>query len=167
MRGSWGALLLVWAVAACGGEATKDGSGAGGAAANGGSHQGGAGGAGGGGAAGGSGGGGLEWADCFGSEGQHVQAVLNACDESSTCLMVEHQIDCCGNIMFVGVNADRLADFEACEQAWRLTLPACGCPVGAPRVQQPYGQTVPSADDATVSCTNWTMESGVCLTEPA
>ncbi|MBW2453075.1 MAG: hypothetical protein JRI68_01115 [Deltaproteobacteria bacterium] len=165
---SWLAVLMI---VACGGSATKDegGGGTGGTGGAGGSTGGtggGTGGTGGTSSGGGSGGGTLSWQDCFDDDGQTVQWALNLCDNADTCTMVEHQIDCCGTIMFVGVTEDALADFEACEAAWRATLPLCDCPMGLPQVQQPYGQTVDSENDAGVSCTNWTMDSGLCLTEP-
>jgi len=161
------------ALAACDGDVTDpDGTGGSGTGGSGGSGAaGGTGAAGGGGSSSGeagSGGAGGEapmWYECFGTDGQHVQSGLSECT-GETCLMVEHQIDCCGTIMLVGIEAGSQAHFAACEAAWRATLPICNCPPGLPQVQQPYGQTVSSAADATVGCINWTMESGVCLTTP-
>ncbi len=111
-------------------------------------------------------GGSANWETCFGKDGKHVQGVLNICDQNTVCAMVEHQIDCCGNVMLVGIDSAQQATFEACEAAWSATLPECDCPVGPPQIQQPYGQTVDSAANAMVDCLNWTMSNGVCITVP-
>ncbi len=113
-----------------------------------------------------SGAGGNAWEDCFGADGKYVQSALNVCDQNTVCEMVEHQIDCCGNVMLVGIDAAQKAQFEACEAAWGATLPECDCPMGLPQIQQPYGETVNSASDAIVDCLNWTMSGGVCITVP-
>ncbi len=165
--------LVAAALAACGGDAVTDGGGGNGGTA--GSGAGGGNGGTGGTASssstsgqagyGGAGGASPSWQECFGVDGQHVQYGLSLCT-GNTCQMVEHQIDCCGNIMFVGIEANAMADFEICEAAWRATLPLCDCPIGDPQVQQPYGQTVSGAEAADVGCINWTSEGGICMTTP-
>lgn len=149
-----GTLGLVLAVAAfaCGGSSEEGGttvsaggSGAGGAAGT---------------AAGGTAGA-LSWQECFGDDGQRVKWALDLCTGDS-CTIVEHQLDCCGNLMLVGVTQAKLSAFEQCEAEWRDTLPACDCPVGPLQLEQ--GGSVTSVDEASVGCVNWSTQSGICQT---
>ena len=158
MRYVYGWALGAWftALAACGGESDSEG-GSGGTGGSGGATGGS------GGATGGSGGGG--YLDCFDASGKLSAYDLKTCT-GDTCVVVEHQTDCCGNTLLVGVESANLAKLQACETAWRATLPGCGCPAGPPTIEQPSGTTVTSKDAAKVTCGNWTSTSGICITEP-
>lgn len=105
-----------------------------------------------------------DYLKCFDATGKFTAYDLKTCT-GDTCAIVAHQTDCCGNTLLIGVEASHLAELQACEAAWAATLPDCGCPAGPPEVEQPAG-TVSSPSDAVVTCGNWTMSSGICITQP-
>lgn len=80
--------------------------------------------------------------------------------------MVVHQTDCCGNTLLLGVASTHLKELQACEQAWRATLPGCGCPAGPPKIEQPAGTTVTDPSAAQVTCGDFTQTSGICFSQP-
>jgi hypothetical protein len=157
-------LLALSMAAACGGTSESDGTG--GASTGG---VGGAGGAGGTGGAGGSGGtttDGGEYLKCFDANGKFTAYQLKMCGGSQSCAIMVHQTDCCGNTLLMGVDAARLAELQACETAWRATLPDCQCAAGPPQIEQPAGTTVNDASEAELGCINWTSSGGICMTQP-
>jgi hypothetical protein len=119
--------------------------------------------AGSGGSTGGSSGG--SYLDCFDESGKLTNHDLKTCT-GDTCTFLVHQTDCCGNTLLIGVESSKLAELQACEAAWAATLPACGCPAGPPEIEKPAGTTVGDPSAAQVLCDNWTMSSGICLTQP-
>ena len=149
----------------CGGSSSGDGNsgGTGGSGATGGA-TGGVGGSGG--TTGGSGGTNPDGGSaCFDATGTLTSYDVKTCT-GDTCAILVHQTDCCGSTLLMGVEASHLAEMQACEKAWRATLPACGCPAGLPTIEQPAGATVNDASAAQVTCGNWTNTSGICITIP-
>ncbi|WP_437765896.1 hypothetical protein WMF27_27420 [Sorangium sp. So ce281] len=109
------------------GSAGAGGSGGGGGSAA----SGGAGGSGGGGGsaasggAGGSGGGSSHGLTCRESS---FPAFSKACEQASDCVVLPHVTTCCGDVLFVGVDADDKEAFEAAEAACLAGSPLCDCP---------------------------------------
>ncbi|MBK7582714.1 MAG: hypothetical protein IPI67_21270 [Myxococcales bacterium] len=154
--------LAVTLPAGCGGSSDTDASGGtstGGAATGGSSGTGSSSGSGGSSADGG------DFLKCFDATGKLTAYDLKTCT-GATCTLLVHQTDCCGNTLLIGVDTSHLAELQACETAWRTTLPACGCPAGPPEIEQPAGTTVSDASAASVSCGNFTNTSGICITQP-
>lgn len=165
--------LLCLIAAAFSGCGDTDDDGSGGSAGTGGS--GGSGGTGGSGALSGAGGGSgssfdagsdaSSFEECFNDQGALSNYDLKICDpQASECVFAVHQTDCCGNTTFVGLHQAQLAKFQACEAAWRATLPACGCPSGPPSVEQ--AGTVQDESQVQVECINCTTTTCVCMTTP-
>ncbi len=153
--------------AGCGGSSTSGGSGGSGGS-SGSSGSGGAAGSGGSGATGGSAGdastdGGFS--KCFDAQGNFAAYDLKTCGGAGECSMIVHQTDCCGNTLLLGVASNHLKELQACEQAWRATLGACGCPAGPPSIEKP-NTTVADPSAAAPQCDNFTQTSGICLSEP-
>ena len=157
--------LVMGLTVACGGSSDTDPNGSGGSGGKADSGVGAASGAGGtAGAAGSAGASGtLTWQECFGDDGQDVKWALNLCTGAG-CAMAEHVLDCCGTVQLVGVEASKQKDFDACEAAWRKTLPDCQCAAGPLQIQQPAGGEVSSKSEADVDCVNWASGGGVCKT---
>lgn len=159
--------LAFLVAAGCGGSSTSGGTGGSGGA-TGGSAGSGATGGGGSGATGGSpadastdGG----FSQCFDSKGNFIAGYDWTTCGGGDCSMVAHETDCCGSILLIGVASSHLKALQACEKAWRASLPACGCASNKISTQQP-SSTVANQSMATVQCTDWTMQSGICLSEP-
>lgn len=90
---------------------------------------------------------------------------VKECQGASSCLVKEHQINCCGTMIWMGVAAGDEAAFDACEAAWRDHFPGCGCASEATKTEQP-ATAVPDITKVDVGCMNCTMESCVCMTFP-
>jgi hypothetical protein len=99
---------------------------------------------------------------CFGDAGTVPSVPFKVCSGAGGCIIITHQVDCCGNEVFVGVHKDQKAAFEACEQAHRDALPKCGCPAGPTKSEDGLTPAFP-----VVSCTNFTSGGGVCMTSGA
>ncbi len=95
---------------------------------------------------------------CFGDGGAVPSVPFKVC-QGGGCIIISHQVDCCGNQVYVGVHKDQKAAFEACEQAHRDALPKCGCPSGPTKSEDGQTPAFP-----VVSCTNVTSGGGVCMT---
>lgn len=80
-------------------------------------------------------------------------------------MVKEHQVNCCGTKVWMGVSASSAALFDDCETAWRAQLPECNCPSEATKTEQPQS-VVADKDNVDVGCMNCTMNSCVCLTFP-
>lgn len=50
-----------------------------------------------------------------------------ACSVDADCAVVEHEINCCGTLVALGIRADRRAAFDAAEAICRGQYPGCGC----------------------------------------
>jgi hypothetical protein len=51
-----------------------------------------------------------------------------ACAGESDCVVVEHQVNCCGTLRALGIRADAQAAFDAAEASCRGMYPSCRCP---------------------------------------
>jgi len=50
-----------------------------------------------------------------------------SCQSAADCALVEHQTDCCGSILVMGIALSAAPDFAAVEQYCAAQFPACGC----------------------------------------
>jgi hypothetical protein len=101
---------------------------------------------------------------CMDGSGQ-VDGSLKACKSDADCVIKQEQTDCCGTILYVGINSTSASAFDACEAAWLAHFPACGCDSGQTKTED--GKvTYPGADASAplVHCTDFTMNGGVCMT---
>jgi hypothetical protein len=78
------------------------------------------------------------------------------CTSTDNCSDGFHQVDCCGSLVAVGFNHAQRDAFDAAEQAWETTCPACGC--AAQPLKADDGKTC-AMNAVTVSC-----DSGMCTT---
>jgi hypothetical protein len=108
-----------------GSAASAGGSGGGGGSAASAGGSGGGGGSAASGGAGGSGGGSSHGLTCRESS---FPAFSKACEQASDCVVLPHVTTCCGDILFVGVDADDKEAFEAAEAACVAGSPLCDCP---------------------------------------
>ena len=100
---------------------------------------------------------------CMDSSGQ-LSSSLKTCQSDADCTIQEEQTDCCGTILFVGVNASSVSAFSACESAWLSHFPACGCDSNQKKTED--GKSISDSDGAapSVHCTDFTNDGGICLT---
>ncbi len=63
---------------------------------------------------------------CGGSKGQ-FPAFSKACSADADCVVVQHQINCCGTKIAIGIGKDEQAAFAAAEKLCQSQYPACGC----------------------------------------
>jgi len=105
------------------------------------------------------------WTDCFGADGTLADWSIKACKGAGSCLVKEHQVNCCGTMVWMGVAGADEARFDACEALWRAHLPECGCAAEATKTEQPK-EAVAIIADVDVGCMNCTMDSCVCMTFP-
>lgn len=49
------------------------------------------------------------------------------CDAAEDCQLVQHQIDCCGTLLVMGIAATAVPGFSAIEQYCAAQFPPCGC----------------------------------------
>ena len=78
--------------------------------------------------------------------------VIKGCTVAGGCVVVFHQIDCCGTKAAVGINHASKDAFDADEAAWLATCPACGC-AARPTIAED-GKTAPQMSDFKVACVN-------------
>ncbi len=104
----------------------------------------------------------VDYTTCFGQDGNTPQWAITQC--TGACEIVEHQKNCCGTIVLMGIAPADHNLFETCEAAWRASLPGCGCMQGPTEVQNPPGTTVDSPAQAVAQCVNWTSNGGICQT---
>lgn len=81
------------------------------------------------------------------------------CTDTSNCVLVSHQTDCCGSILMMGINHSEESRFAALETFCDSQYPACGC--ASFNVSAEDGTTVPSDAQSKiiVSCNNGTCTS--------
>jgi hypothetical protein len=79
------------------------------------------------------------------------------CQSQADCIVVEHQINCCGTRLAIGVRSDVRAAFEAAEATCRSRYPACGCAELATRADD--GTAASGSAEARVDCI-----AGTCAT---
>lgn len=63
---------------------------------------------------------------CMNATGQ-VSDTLKTCQNDSQCAIEPEQVDCCGTILWVGINTASALEFEACQPSWLAHFPGCGC----------------------------------------
>jgi hypothetical protein len=100
---------------------------------------------------------------CMGDAGK-LDDSLKVCKSSADCVIKQEQVDCCGSILYVGVNAASAAKFDGCEAVWAAHFPGCGCP---PINMTEDGNNVSFGPDASVvhvHCADFTSSGGICLT---
>jgi hypothetical protein len=101
---------------------------------------------------------------CFSSSGQ-LSDSLKPCQADSDCVIEQEQTDCCGTILYVGVNSASATEFQGCETAWVAHFPGCGC--ASNKMTTEDGKTAnPGVDGGApqVHCADFTMSGGICLT---
>ena len=104
------------------------------------------------------------YAACFDATGQ-LDYSLKTCQGDGDCVIKQEQTDCCGTILYVGVNQSSTSAFDTCEAAWVSHFPGCGCASGQTKTED--GKTTYPNADATapaIHCTDFTSNGGVCLT---
>jgi len=93
---------------------------------------------------------GIEAGNC-GTDAGLFSNVITGCTLAAGCVVVLHQVDCCGTTVAIGINhASRMA-FDQDEAQWRASCPACGC-----AAQPTIAENGRPCDlmTCTVSCTN-------------
>ena len=101
---------------------------------------------------------------CFSDTGQ-LSASLKPCQSDSDCVMRQEQTDCCGTILYVGVDTASATQFDACEAAWVAHFPGCGC--ASNKMTTEDGNTTnPGVDGGApqVHCADFTTSGGIRLT---
>ncbi|WP_437323548.1 hypothetical protein [Sorangium sp. So ce381] len=142
-----------------GGGSGTTGSGGGGASAA----SAGAGGSGGGGgsaASGGAGGSGGESSHGLTCRESSFPAFSKACEQASDCVVLPHVRTCCGDILFVGVDADDKEAFEAAEAACVASSPLCDCLSGPPLAEDGRRLEKESEEAVAARC-----DKGACTSE--
>jgi len=79
-----------------------------------------------------------------------------SCSSDSDCVVVEHQINCCGTFAAWGISAADKTAFDDAEATCERSYPGCGC--AATPTKADDGKTSVAAGDIGVGCT-----AGVCL----
>jgi hypothetical protein len=101
---------------------------------------------------------------CMSATGQ-LDDTLKTCQSDTDCVIEQEQTDCCGTILYVGVNTASAAEFDACEAAWVSHFPGCGCASNQTKTED--GKATSLGVDGggpEVHCTDFTMSNGVCMT---
>jgi hypothetical protein len=101
---------------------------------------------------------------CMNSSGL-LDSSLKTCQSDNDCVIEQEQTDCCGTILYVGVNVSSVSAFNACETAWVDHFPGCGCDSGQMKTEDGM-VTHPGQDGGipAVHCTDFTSSGGVCMT---
>jgi hypothetical protein len=101
---------------------------------------------------------------CFSGTGQ-LSDSLKTCQSDGDCTIQQEQTDCCGTILYVGVNVISTTMFQTCETDWVSHFPGCGC--DSNKMTTEDGNTTnPNVDGGgpQVHCADFTMSGGICLT---
>lgn len=94
--------------------------------------------------------------DCNGSLPVSFPIFDRNCSTDADCTMVNHQTDCCGNVLVTGIAKRAQNDFQTAEQTCESELLHCGC--GLPVTTADTGKTVTTT--AFVTCL-----AGTCTTD--
>lgn len=78
--------------------------------------------------------------------------VIKGCTTAAACVVVFHQLDCCGSLIAVGINHASKDAFDADELTWTMSCPGCGC-AARPTVGED-GKTSPNKSDFKAACIN-------------
>jgi len=101
---------------------------------------------------------------CMDASGKLADS-LKACKSDTDCVIKQEQIDCCGTILFVGVDVTSTKQFDVCETAWVAHFPGCGCATDYTETEDGKRTTLGiDAGGPLVRCTNFTSNGGLCLT---
>ena len=141
-----GVLTSMMLAFACSSDGDDSGSGGGGQA---GSAAGGTGNSGGGGTAGSGAQGGAVVIQCA-EKPPKFPAFDKNCSDASDCVVVAHQIDCCGTEVAQGISKSEQAGFDAAEKTCRGQFPTCQCAPQALTTDE--GQTAKSISEVQVKC---------------
>ncbi|HIA01105.1 MAG TPA: hypothetical protein EYN66_04245 [Myxococcales bacterium] len=74
------------------------------------------------------------------------------CESSKDCIVVFHQVDCCGNQVALGINPSESDNFSAAEQICSDQYPGCGCPMGPHKADD--GTFSMNKNDFSAKCKN-------------
>jgi hypothetical protein len=109
-----------------------------------------------GGASGGGGGAGSKL--CFGA-GASFPSFVKGCASVTNCVLVQHQIDCCGGALIMAINHGEVARFGDAEKICEAEYPACGC--ASQGVKAEDGTMVPWGKQSSIvaQCVNSTCQS--------
>jgi hypothetical protein len=101
---------------------------------------------------------------CMDASGQ-LDDSLKTCQSDTDCVIEQEQTDCCGTILYAGVNLASVSKFGACEASWVAHFPGCGCASGQTKTED--GTVTHPGTDAgapQVHCADFTSNGGICLT---
>jgi len=100
---------------------------------------------------------------CMDSSGE-LSSSLKTCQSDADCTIQQEQTDCCGTILYVGVNVSSVSAFAACENAWVSHFPGCGCDSNQKKTED--GKSISDSDGSApaVHCADFTNNGGICLT---
>jgi hypothetical protein len=101
---------------------------------------------------------------CMSESGQ-LDESLKTCQSDTDCVIEREQTDCCGTILYAGVDTASVMKFDTCEASWLAHFPGCGCASGQTTTEDGV-VTRPGMDAGApqVHCTDFTSNGGVCLT---
>ena len=101
---------------------------------------------------------------CMSATGQ-LDDSLKTCQSDTDCVIKQEQTDCCGTILYVGVDKASAAQFDTCEAAWVAHFPGCGCASNQTKTED--GKSTALGMDSggpEVHCIDFTMSGGICMT---
>jgi hypothetical protein len=91
---------------------------------------------------------------------------IKSCHIDSDCVAKVDFTDCCGTVLYVGVNNRSVSEFDTCEASWEAHfLGPCMCQPKPTQTED--GNTIYSGVDAAspgVRCTPLPDNSGLCMT---
>ncbi len=56
-----------------------------------------------------------------------IDESIKVCDADTDCRIMGQRLDCCGTMLYAGVNRAAQTKFAFCESAWLAHFTACGC----------------------------------------
>jgi hypothetical protein len=103
---------------------------------------------------------------CLNASGK-LDPSLKTCQADVDCVAKVEFTDCCGSILYVGVNTASVSEFDPCEASWEAHfLGPCLCQPKPTQTED--GHTLPplgmDASGPEVRCTDLTMNGGLCMT---
>lgn len=109
--------------------------------------------------------------DCSGAGPNDFPAFDKSCTADSECVAKLHQINCCGTLVAIGINASGSAAFDAAEATCQGQYPACGCaqmPTTAEdgKTLADYGSDFPVVCKAG-QCTTYSPDAALCNGAPS
>jgi hypothetical protein len=100
---------------------------------------------------------------CMNDQGQ-IDASFKSCASSADCVVDKQGLSCCGTLLYVGVSAASLAEFNACDASWEahVNYNQCECAAGETKAED--GNFVTDATKVQVQCANIVAGVGQCMT---